>query len=738
MYNLRNSKLGMTLVEMVISLVILGILMSSTMGLIISSSNIFVATSKSALDRQVGNYVFATLESVLKYSTHMSIYDAGTAPKEKKTQSVTLDITDTNTNSGKLLYQGKNDASPINFYDNSFYGGRTLQYTIEEVGRKHQHVKLTVKVFREGKLVYTIDKVIKCINLALITTGTDANMIKDYSTEGGINQCIAFSVDEMLISGGKNAFSLEYKVSEYLGKYNRILAEYTNKVNNVYNYFDEQVGNTKDADGERVLKSVYTAAVKLRHDAVFGDGTETAPKWEGDNATTYFNLRKHYQEKIYDLLKFTPSAGIENKVKTINSRELNNNEANTYNNSTAADSFEEHPLYGVLATKEELFTGFLLTYFDKKDPKGTITKDEYPQFEDPETFFADTSIESYLSSTGSNSDPNQMVIMAYFYSRVNENYGSLFTTSKANNIVYCYYGERNPAYNQNRIHWVMSNDNLRSTLYSSGGDETDNEVISEINGNPVVYSVDGGSYYTTETAANKENHNIGSYTEYNNYWSGRESGQTIANRIISTLGATQLVDSTNGFFGWGAKEGNCTISNNANLFNFSGVTTYRLKPWYDLTEGWYYFTETQSGMFGSATHYYFFFLKAYDDATVDEATEGQITTLNSDRVAVKGQGKNASIGNYELGYINFTSQNYKLTGLAYKQAQYILSETGEKYAYRTSFYTLMPHKYEDYILYGVDWNSWFKAEPAGLINQFMAGFNNLITWLFTGTYKQDP
>ena len=193
MYNLRNSKLGMTLVEMVISLVILGILMSSTMGLIISSSNIFVATSKSALDRQVGNYVFATLESVLKYSTHMSIYDAGAAPKEKKTQSVTLDITDRNTNSGKLLYQGKDDSSPINFYDNSFYGGRTLQYTIEEVGRKHQHVKLTVKVFREGKLVYTIDKVIKCINLALITTGTDANMIKDYSTEGGINQCIAFS-----------------------------------------------------------------------------------------------------------------------------------------------------------------------------------------------------------------------------------------------------------------------------------------------------------------------------------------------------------------------------------------------------------------------------------------------------------------------------------------------------------------------------------------------------------------
>ncbi len=750
MYNLKNSKLGMTLVEMVISLVILGIMMSSTMGLIISSSNIFVATSKSAVDRQVGNYIFANLESMIKYSTHMSIYDANAVPKEKKTQSVSLEITDTNTNSGKILYKGKEDAEPFYLYDNGFYGNRTVQYTIEEAGKKHQHVKLTVKVFRDNKLVYSIDKIIKCINLALITTGSDANMIKDYSTKGGINQCIAFSVDEMLIAGGKNAFSLEYKVNEYIGKYNRILAEYTNKVNNVYDYFKQQMGDTRDADGERILKSVYTAAIKLRHDAVFGDGTDVAPRWEGDDPTTYFNLRKHYQEKINDLLKFTPSAGVENKVKTINTTVLQTQaEVNSYNNSNAANSFEDHPLYGVLATKEELYTGFLLTYYDKKDPKGTITKDEYPQFEDPETFFADTSIEKYLSQTGSKNDPNQMVIMAYFYSRVNENYGSLFTTSKANKTVYVYDGSRSASYDSNRIHWVMSDKNLRSTLYSSGGNETDNEVISTINGNPTIYSIDGASYYTTTVSPNANEQNIGSYTEHNSQYydytiirdPNRQSGQTVANNIISVLGATQLVDSTNGWFGWGAKEGNCTISNDSNTWGsyFTNTTTYRLKPWYDLTEGWYYFTESENGAWGTtSTHYYFFFLKAYDDATVTDDTEGQITTLNSGRVAVKGQGKNVRFtNNSEMGFINFTSQNYKMTGLAYKQAQFSLSESGEKYAYRTSYYTLAAHKYEDYLLYGVDWNSWFKATPTGLINQFMTGFSNLITWLFTGTTKQD-
>lgn len=743
MYNLKNSKLGMTLVEMVVSLVILGILMSSTMGMIISSSNIFISNSKSALDRQVGNHVFTTLESILKYSTHMSIYDTNAVPKEKKSQSVSLDITDTNTNSGKILFKGKNDTSPIYLYSNSFYGDRTLQYIIEEVGRKHQHIKLTVKVFREGRQVYTIDKVIKCVNLALITNGADANMIKDYSTEGSINQCISFSVDEMLISGGKNAFSLEYKVNEYIGKYNRILAEYTDKVNNVYKYFNDQVGNSKDADGERILTSIYKAAVDTRHDAVFGNETNADPVWEGDDPTAYINLRKHYQEKIHDLLKFTPTAGIDNKVKTINSKELlTTSEVNSYNNSNADNTFEEHPLYGVLATKEELYTGFLLTYFDK-DKDGSISKSEYPQFEDPETFFADTSIESYLTSTGNNGDPNQMVIMAYFYSRVNEDYGSLFTTSKANNIVYCYDGERNPSYNASRVHWVLSDEGLKSNIYTANDDVTDNEIISDVGGGPTILSISDWSYYETTESPDKETNFIGSYT------SGRTNGGTIANTIINTLGAIQLVDSTNGFFGWGAKEGNATIGTVSDYGAWS--TMYRIKPWYDLTEGWYYFIESEShSVLGTEHHYHFFFLKAYDDATIEDATEGTVTTVNSGKIAIKGQGKNAKFNDtvqrtslfgystkQELGFINFNSSNYTLKGLAYKQAQFGLSETGEKYAYRTSFYTLSAHKYEDYVLYGVDWNSWFKATPTGLINQFMAGFNDLITWLFTGTYKQD-
>ena len=66
-FEFRNSKAGMTLIEMVISLVILGILMTATMGMVISSNNIFISTSTAALDRQVGNSVYSLVVLLVLY-----------------------------------------------------------------------------------------------------------------------------------------------------------------------------------------------------------------------------------------------------------------------------------------------------------------------------------------------------------------------------------------------------------------------------------------------------------------------------------------------------------------------------------------------------------------------------------------------------------------------------------------------------------------------------------------------
>ena len=401
MFNLRNNKLGMTLIEMVISLVVLSILTTSTMGIIISSNNIFISTSNAALDRQVGGHVFETLTSILKYSTHLSIYDADKAPTEGVSQCVSLNITDDDTQSGVLMFKHKDADDVVNLYNDGFYGRRTVQYTLEEAGTSHKHIKLTVRVFRDGKMRYELSRVIKCVNLALISTGMDANFIKDMSTPGSTNQYISFSVDEQLISGGKDAFSLEYKISEYMAKYNRIQLEYTSKLQAVYGEVNAKIGNTENKEGKRVPESEYEKVVGMRKTAVLGSTDVSTPKWEGEDVYQYDNLRKHYQEEIKELLKFTPTAAI--------------------TTDTAKNPLADNPFKGVVATKEELYAGFMLTYYDK-NKDGKVSKEEYPQFTDAKSFFQGTSIANYISNTSSRSDANQMVIMSYFRENTNENY----------------------------------------------------------------------------------------------------------------------------------------------------------------------------------------------------------------------------------------------------------------------------------------------------------------------------
>ena len=182
MYYLKNNKLGMTLIEMVISLVILGILMSATMGMIISSNNIFISTSKSALDRMVGNYVFQTIEKSTRYATHMKIADHTDALDNDYKQSFSLgDVQDAGTpqESGKLYIKTENATESINLYGDGFYGNRTIQYKFEKVENSDKHVHITVTVFREGKARFKREGTVKCVNLGLLTSGMQSNVIDD-------------------------------------------------------------------------------------------------------------------------------------------------------------------------------------------------------------------------------------------------------------------------------------------------------------------------------------------------------------------------------------------------------------------------------------------------------------------------------------------------------------------------------------------------------------------------------
>ena len=421
LYELKQSKAGMTLVEMVISLLILSVLMTSTMGMIISSNNLFISTSKATIDKQVGNGIFDLFSNVLRYTTHLEISNAENSAMN---QHISVkDIVyegDEELESGWLYYQPKGADESSLLYDSSYYGSgaskRTVQYSVtkyvgEDGSSDGKHVNLEVKVIREGKVVYTRSAIIRCVNLALVT-GAQGNAVSQTDDAPDYNQTLSFSVDEQIVSGGSSAWTIEYKVNEYLARYNTILQDYygtligtTNNpgpVTALNTYYEDNYNKvTKKAVTQNTVNNCFKAIFgssstddkgiyncytnNVSSNGALPTEAGKAPVVDGDAYTGWTNLRAYYQKQIYDLLKFSPA--------------------------TITDNTD--PYYMIIADKEELYLGFLLTYYDKNSD-GKIEKDEYPTFDDPENFFANTVLEKYATGDSTSAPDDKMVILGLF------------------------------------------------------------------------------------------------------------------------------------------------------------------------------------------------------------------------------------------------------------------------------------------------------------------------------------
>ncbi len=666
-FSLKENKLGMTLVEMVISLVILGILTTSTMGMVISSNNIFISTSKSAIDKQVGNYAFDFIEKCIRYTTHMSIYDseADAAGKDNNKQSLSLVATDSDNKSGTLWYKRAEESSPYKLYDDSFYGGRTIQYSIHKVGNKSKHVRLKLTVFRDGRAVYSREAIVKCMNLSLVTIGTDRNLLIDKSSDDAVNQFITFSVDEKLISGGKDAFSVEYRVAEYMAKYNKIQSDYAADLNKAHNKYinhsfnaevDPGVRNTGDDYTTRINAATFATKLDKVTNIVFGDGSNYSV-YDKDNIDNCVNLRAEYQNRINNLLKFT--------LKESNGAQFTEGSIDS-NNSIGGTNYKLHSgdeYYGVVATKEELYLGFMLTYYNKNgDDK--ITKDEYPQFES-KAFFEGSSIGNYIKNT----TDNQMVIMAYFNDNVsNDNYKGLVSTEKGD--VYSYTG--NYASPGGSVPFTLSN----SITDPASGLFSTNQYPSSLDQN-ITYI-----YWSDQTYRMPNSYSSTSILDY-----------------LDSIGA-QFID-----LGLGTSSYNRNQNVNYTVSNPGG-----------LTAGWYYVRAPYRAALGTRLAYSVFYLPAQENHT--KAIDN---------------GKN----------MTFTFNNNGLTGYArltkvvFDQADYSMNPGGQEFKSQVTYKEFTAHNYGDYMLYGVDWNSWFKSTPQGILSNVINTVSNLITFIFGGTINGD-
>ena len=141
--------------------------------------------------------------------------------------------------------------------------------------------------------------------------------------------------------------------------------------------------------------------------------------------------------------------------------------------------------------------------------------------------------------------------------------------------------------------------------------------------------------------------------------------------------------------------------------DYGGVkyeTIYTITATTDIAEGWYWLRDGDSGVNKGRQIIY---LQAANNAETN--TDGK-------RIAVK---KDAKIYIY--------SYHYKCLLYCYEQAQYNESESFDASTQRVTNYTINRHQYNDYIIYGVDWNSWYKATQDGLLNKVIGGLSNLFT-----------
>lgn len=315
MRKIFNSKKGFTLIEMVITTLVLSILMGITMGMITSSGRVFSSTSELAIDKMVGDGVFESLESMAKYATHIEIANPGTAqPDSECTQNYNqgfyINVSDEENKSGTLRYQAKSQEAtryPAVPFSNSFYQGRTIKYVVEpyeyplaegeQVARRsNKHLTITVIVNRNGEEVFKRSNTIRCVNLGLLGAGDSSNVIvSSYTVKE--NQYINFTCGEQLVLAEVDGYEVFSNATTVMNQYNAI--------NNVLAAeLNETINSDLDENAKKAAMTLASTKAKEEISDLFGGFNPSKTTYAEGDPRHYFNgVQASREEVFYGLMK---------------------------------------------------------------------------------------------------------------------------------------------------------------------------------------------------------------------------------------------------------------------------------------------------------------------------------------------------------------------------------------------------------------------------------------------------
>ena len=158
-FNIQNNK-GMTLVEVIVSMVIATIVVGITGGLIVSSTSFFNNAASRAEDERVASTVLSFVMSELRFATEINVDSISSTPPEPiagRGLIYTMDESRRITSKGMLGFKRPMDKDTArNVYGESFYNGRRVGLRMQVLDVvQPKVVKIFVDVYdKDGKKVY--------------------------------------------------------------------------------------------------------------------------------------------------------------------------------------------------------------------------------------------------------------------------------------------------------------------------------------------------------------------------------------------------------------------------------------------------------------------------------------------------------------------------------------------------------------------------------------------------------
>lgn len=148
-----KSKNGFTLVELIVTLAILGIFLAVGGTMYFQGNRMFTTTAVKNTEKSLGDNMYSFMRDKLVYATKLEIIDPEN-PNQKPQYSNVFKIEEE-----RLNYNEKD------IYGEAYYNGYTVSYDIEVQKNSKNQFNLTVYVKKNNEIVYQTGAAIKNINL---------------------------------------------------------------------------------------------------------------------------------------------------------------------------------------------------------------------------------------------------------------------------------------------------------------------------------------------------------------------------------------------------------------------------------------------------------------------------------------------------------------------------------------------------------------------------------------------